>query len=88
MTQWKKTGSVSRSAIRPDQRWMRFAVPNESGTTRRSFPHIRDAVSTWMIASATAPVASQAFAAIVDEKTVSTMSEYVELTSPRVTRRA
>src|SRR6187551_2779205 len=88
VTQWKKTGSVRRTAIRPDQRWIRFAVANGSGTTRRSFPHIRDAVSTCTIASAAAPVASQAFAAIVDEKTVSTMSEYVELTSPSSTRRA
>jgi hypothetical protein len=37
---------------------------------------------------AAAPVASQTFAAMVDEKTVSTISEYVELTSPSGTVRA
>ena len=35
---------------------------------------MRDAVSTWTIASVIAPVASHALAAIVDENTDSTMS--------------
>ena len=74
VTQWKKTGSVSRSASRPDQRWIRRDVVNESGTTRWSFPHIREAVSTCTIASTNAPVASHALPAIVVEKTDSTMS--------------
>src|SRR5918994_3652696 len=81
VTQWKKTGIVRSTARRPDHRWMRFAVAKESGTTRVSFPHIRDAVSTCTIASDAAPLASHALPAIVDEKTLSTMSAYVELTS-------
>ena len=46
---------------------------------------MRDAVSTCTTASTIAPVASHAFAAIVEEKTSSTMSVYVELTSPSIT---
>ena len=88
VTQWKKTGSVQRTARRPDQMWTRRAFVNESGTTRWSLPHIREAVSTWTTASTIAAVANQAFAAIVDENTVSTMSAYVELTSANGTGRA
>ena len=75
-----------REAPRPG--WTRLDVANESGTTRWSLPHIREAVSTWTTASTIAAVASHALAAIVDENTVSTMSAYVELTSPSGTGRA
>jgi hypothetical protein len=88
VTQWKKTGSVKSTARRPDQMWTRLAFVNDRGTTAWSFPHIRDAVSTWTTASTIAAVASHALAAIVDENTVSTTSAYVELTSAIVTGRA
>ena len=55
----------------------RLAVAKESGTSRCSLPHIRDAVSTWTSATTTAAVANHALNAIVDENTVVTMSVYV-----------
>ena len=58
----------------PDHRWIRLAIGKESGTSRCSFPHMRDAVSTWTTARVTAAVANHALNAIVDEKTVVTAS--------------
>ncbi len=50
-----------------------------------SRPHILAAVVTCTSASTTAAVANQAFAAIVEEKSVVTRSVYVSLTSARGT---
>jgi hypothetical protein len=80
-TQWKKTGIVHRIASRPDQRWTRFAPSKDSGTTRCSLPHIREAVSTCTHAKTIAAVANHALNAIVDENTVVTTSVYVLVTS-------
>ena len=80
-TQWKNTGSVNRKAIRPDQRCTRATPGTWNGITRWRRPHMRLAVRICTTTSATATEASHAFAAIVDEKTVVTMSVYVSLTS-------
>ena len=72
--QWKATGSVQRTARRPDQRWMGATVPADTGITCWSFPKMRAPVETWTNASVNAAVANHAFAAMVDENTEVTMS--------------
>src|SRR6478609_8251076 len=81
--QWKATGSVQRTARRPDQRWIGVTTSGESGITRWSFPKMRAPVETWTSASANAAVANHAFAAIVAENTDVTMSVYVEFALAR-----
>src|SRR5918995_5259291 len=78
--QWNATGSVQRIARRPDQRWTRFTCGRGIGTSRCSFPKIRAPVDTWTTPNAIAKVANQAFIAIVELKTDSARSVYVELT--------
>src|SRR4029453_303921 len=73
--QWKATGRVRRTAIRPDQRWMRFTrvrcpPGGGTGTMAVSFPKILAPVSTWTIANNAAADANQALKAIGVEKTL------------------
>ena len=59
--QWKATGSVQRTASRPDQRWIgATCARREAGSTRWSFPKIRAPVETWTSARTTAAVANHA----------------------------
>jgi hypothetical protein len=73
-TQWKATGRVRRTAIRPDQRWMRFTRGGGTGTMPVSFPKILAPVSTWTIANNAAADANQALKAIGVENTLVTRS--------------